>query len=69
MDKILTLSVPVKEKFFALMDKNKIGLVDYPNFLEVIQLSSANKLKKTDMSDNFDWENGIIDKLKMWILT
>jgi len=51
------------------MDKNKIGLVDYPNFLEVIQISSAYKLKKGDMSDNFDWENGIIDKIKMWIMT
>ena len=51
------------------MDKNKIGLVDYPNFLEVIQLSSANRLKKGNCNDNFDWENGIIDKIKMWILT
>jgi len=38
IDKILTLSVPIKEKIFALMDKNEIGLVDYPNFLEVINL-------------------------------
>ena len=57
----------MKEKLFSLMDKNKIGLVDYPNFLEVIQLSSANRLKKGDVNDNFDWENGIIDKIKMWI--
>lgn len=69
IDKILTLSVPVKEKIFALMDKNKIGLVDYPNFLEVIELSSANRLKKGDFSDNFDWENGIIEKIKKWILS
>lgn len=51
------------------MDKNKIGLVDYSNFLEVIQITSANKLKKGDFSDNFDWENGIIEKIRMWILT
>mmetsp|Transcript_23065 Transcript_23065/g.22459 ORF Transcript_23065/g.22459 Transcript_23065/m.22459 type:complete len:459 (+) Transcript_23065:1720-3096(+) len=36
LDSVLTLSQPVKEKLFALMDKNEIGMVDYPNFLEVI---------------------------------
>lgn len=41
IDRILTLSVPIKEKMFALMDKNKIGLVDYPNFIEVINLISG----------------------------
>ncbi len=36
IDNVLTLSVPIKEKLFALMDKNQIGLVDYPSFLEII---------------------------------
>ena len=36
IDKIVTLSQPVKEKIFALMDANDIGMVDYPNFLDVI---------------------------------
>jgi Ca2+-binding EF-hand superfamily protein len=66
MDKVLTLSIPIKEKIFAIMDKNKIGLIDYPNFLEIIQLSSANT-KKQGCEDNFDWENGIIEKIKDWI--
>jgi Ca2+-binding EF-hand superfamily protein len=66
MDKVLTLSIPIKEKIFAIMDKNKIGLIDYPNFLEIIQLSSANT-KKQGCEDNFDWENGIIEKIKEWI--
>ena len=66
IDKILTLSVPVKEKLFALMDKNEIGLVDYQSFLEVINLSSAFKLTKQN-DDNFDWENGVIDKIQTWI--
>lgn len=69
IDKILTLSVPVKEKIFALMDKNEIGLVDYPNFLEVINLSSAYKLPSGSMNDNFDWENNIIELIKKWIQT
>jgi Ca2+-binding EF-hand superfamily protein len=63
---VLTLSIPIKEKIFAIMDKNKIGLIDYPNFLEIIQLSSANT-KKQGCEDNFDWENGIIEKIKDWI--
>ena len=59
----------MKEKLFALMDKNQIGLVDYPNFLEVINLSSAYKLSNGNMGDNFDWENEVIDKLKRWVAT
>jgi Ca2+-binding EF-hand superfamily protein len=42
LDTVLTLSVPIKEKLFALMDKNEIGLVDYANFLRVIKLTTAN---------------------------
>ena len=64
----MTMSVPVKEKFFALMDKNQIGLVDYPNFLEVIQSSSAKNIKKNDFSDSFDWENSVIEQIKSWVL-
>jgi hypothetical protein len=33
----MQLSLPIKEKFFAFMDKKKIGLVDYETFLGVIQ--------------------------------
>lgn len=61
----MTLSVPIKEKLFAIMDKHKIGLIDYPNFLEVIQLSTANMKKIGAVhEDNFDWENGIIDQIQ-----
>jgi hypothetical protein len=37
----MQLSLPVKEKFFAFMDKKKIGLVDYESFLNIIQASSV----------------------------
>lgn len=57
----------MKEKLFGLMDKNSIGLVDYPSFLEVINLSSANRLSKGHLNDNFDWENNIIDQIKQWV--
>ncbi len=43
------------------MDKNQIGLVDYPNFLEIIQMSPANKINKAKFNDNFDWENDVIE--------
>jgi len=42
------------------MDKNEIGLVDYPNFLEIINISPANKISKKS-NDNFDWENDVIE--------
>lgn len=61
IDKILTLSVPIKEKIFALMDKNEVGLVDYPNFLEVINLKPSLKKNKGAYKDNFDWENDVIE--------
>jgi len=64
----MTLSLPVKEKFFAFMDKNQIGLIDYPTFLDIMQTSSVNHLKKNNLSDNFDWENSIIEKIKAWII-
>lgn len=41
IDKLMQLALPVKEKFFAFMDKKKIGLVDYDTFLSVIQASST----------------------------
>ena len=44
------------------MDHNEIGLVDYPNFLKIINLSSANRLNnKGAMHDTFDWEYDVID--------
>lgn len=49
------------------MDKNNIGLVDYPNFLDIVQLSSAKRLKPPACQDNFDWENNVIDQIKQWI--
>ena len=36
IDTIMDMSLPVKEKFFAVMDSNQIGLVDYPNFIGIL---------------------------------
>ena len=38
IDPIVKLSPYIKEKLFALMDSNQIGMVDYENFLNTIPL-------------------------------
>jgi len=60
LDKVIVLSGPVKEKLFALMDKQGMGLVDYPNFLEVLQLSTASKGVSSGVEDNFNWEQEVL---------
>ncbi|MFS8160614.1 MAG: hypothetical protein ACMG6E_10515, partial [Candidatus Roizmanbacteria bacterium] len=41
--------------------------MDYPSFLEIIQLSSASRPAKEGYQDNFDWENQVIEQIKQWI--
>ena len=43
------------------MDKNNIGLISYDQFLEVLRLEN---IEKKAIEDNFDWESGVIEKLK-----
>lgn len=50
---VLSLSVPVKEQLYTLMDKNKTGLISYDQFLDVLRLEN---LDKNTVEDNFDWE-------------
>ena len=57
LDKIMSLSLPIKEKFFSFMDKKKIGLIDYDTFLAVIQASSVKNIARNNFTDSFDWEN------------
>jgi len=64
---VIRLSGPVKEKLFALMDKQGMGLVDYPNFLEILPLSSASKAPGAGVEDNFNWEQNILQQLRDWI--
>lgn len=68
LDTVMSLSLPVKEKLFAFLDKNQIGMVDYPSFLDIMQCTTAAKMKKDGLSDSFDWENSIIEQIKLWIL-
>ena len=48
------------------MDVQSIGLVDYESFLDVLQLSETSR-PKVRVNDGFDWEEGVIRKLKAWI--
>lgn len=68
IETILKLSEPVKEKVFAFMDKSSLGMVDYPNFLDFIQITGANSISTQKTTDNFDWEEKIIEQIKQWIL-
>lgn len=67
LDPIVKLSPIIKEKLFALMDVNKIGMVDYPSFLEVLKLTPVSA-KTVRVEDNFNWEYETVDKIKKWIL-
>ena len=64
MQQIVTMSTPILEQLFAVMDKDNNGMINYQEFLEVIRL---NNLNKNAVEDNFDWEQGIIHQIKEWI--
>ena len=43
IDKVMKLSQPIKDGFFAYMDTEKLGIVNYDDFLKVMQRSVADK--------------------------
>lgn len=43
IDKVMKLSEPAKDGLFAYMDKLKIGMINYPDFLKVLKRSVAEK--------------------------
>jgi Ca2+-binding EF-hand superfamily protein len=66
IDPIIKLSPLVKEQLFALMDVNKIGMVDYESFLAALK-KTAVSVKVIRVNDNFNWEYEMIQKIKDWI--
>ena len=66
MDPIIKLSPLVKEQLFALMDVNKIGMIDYEAFLATLK-KTAISVKVVRVNDNFNWEYEMIQKIKDWI--
>lgn len=67
IDSIVKLSPLIKEKLFALMDENNIGMVDYQSFLSVMKRTPVSA-KIVRVADNFNWETDMIQKIKNWII-
>ena len=67
LEPIIKLSPYVKERLFALMDSNKIGMVDYECFLRVLKLTAVT-LKRVKVEDNFNWEYEMVNKIKQWVI-
>lgn len=61
---VVPLSQPVVEQIYALMDKASVGLITYQAFLDVLRLG---KLEPNSVKDSFDWEAGIINKMRAWM--
>ena len=66
MDKLAQFSDPVKSGLFRLLDTNGIGLIDYQTFLRVVRDSDT---EQKPASDNWNWEQEIISKIKDWMNT
>lgn len=66
IEPIIKLSPLVKEQLFALMDVNKIGMIDYESFLSTLK-KTAVSAKVIRVNDNFNWEYEMIQKIKDWI--
>ena len=64
LDTILQISQFYKEKLFALMDENSIGMVSFANFKKVLEKKGV---LGDVVKDSFNWENEIIKKIKSWV--
>jgi Ca2+-binding EF-hand superfamily protein len=64
LDTVIQLSQEAKDGLFAIMDKQGIGIIDYPKFLAVLKNTEIDEIKH---QDNWGWENGVIRMIKEWI--
>ena len=64
IDKITELSDSAKQELFAFIDKQNIGLINFDSFAEVLKY---NDIKTPKTNDSWDWENGVMDKMRTWI--
>ena len=63
---MLTIAAPFAEQLYAIMDKRGIGLINYDQFLDVIK---SRKTEVKNVTDNFNWEYSMIEKIKQWVLS
>lgn len=66
IDKILNLSQPAKDGFFAFMDKQKIGLIDQNTFVRYMGKSIIKKMAGIT-EDDWDWEMEVLFKVRNWM--
>ena len=50
---IVSMSDPVLEQIFSVMDHKQIGLISYQEFLDVLK---DHKIDPPKIVDSFDWE-------------
>ena len=67
LDNYIKLSQPVKDGFFAACDKLKIGMIDYNNFLKVMNKSFVQEDVAVEY-DNFNWEMEMQMRMRRWFL-
>ncbi|CAK62279.1 unnamed protein product (macronuclear) [Paramecium tetraurelia] len=65
IDKIMTLSQPAKDGFFAFMDKQRIGLIDLNTFVKFMSKSIIQQMPSLS-EDDWDWELEILFKIRNW---
>ncbi len=65
LDGICPISQIIKQKLFAEMDIDQIGLISYESFANTFK--NVGIIQKGRVSDNFHWEEGVIQQIKDWI--
>ncbi len=61
----MRLSQPIKEGLFSYFDRQKIGLIDYQQFLKVMKkVLFIKEIRTTE--DNWKWQEEVIDKIREW---
>lgn len=66
LSKVISLSAPIVEQLYHLLDANAVGLVNYEQFLDVLK---TQKFTPVSLKDNFDWELSVVDQIAKWIAT
>lgn len=65
LDKIIKLSQPTKDGFFAYIDKRRIGMISYDEILKILKRGVLES--RVDLSeDNFDWQEDMIKLIKQY---
>jgi|APSaa5957512535_1039671.scaffolds.fasta_scaffold27476_3 hypothetical protein len=66
---VMSMSAPILEKLFNIMDTNSIGMIDLKRFEAVLRADAPAQIPKPAriISDSFDWQENIIKRIKEWV--